>query len=356
MPTANITAYDHFLKGNEYNDRWADGEKQDNVKAITHFKKAIALDPDYALAWAGLGYAYNLSTYYGLGEAWRDSAIVACKKAIAVDPNCGFAYNILGLVSYFRGRYTEAHKFYEKASGSIPSMLYLVTGKLVEAVIASKKGISRNPLNHFGYMLLGETYRLLDDPVQAEQWLNKAMELKSYNQTIFYSAKLNLSEGRDDRSREQMHEIIAMEDQPRALSRAAVIARLLGDFSLAKKLNEKAGSASVSAGFILLKTGQHEEAEKILNRIHAAFLTGSTRVLRGAGSRLQMANLHAIRGDKAEAFKWLQRWIDAGGLEYRLFLRDSMWEDLRGEVRFQELMSQMKTKIDSMRRLVEELE
>jgi len=51
-PTESLEAYDYYLKGREYYYRY---RKQDNEHAIELFKKALELDPDYALAYAGLG-------------------------------------------------------------------------------------------------------------------------------------------------------------------------------------------------------------------------------------------------------------------------------------------------------------
>jgi non-specific serine/threonine protein kinase len=51
-PTENLTAYDYYLRGREYYVRY---RKQDNERAIELFKKALEFDPDFPLAYSGLG-------------------------------------------------------------------------------------------------------------------------------------------------------------------------------------------------------------------------------------------------------------------------------------------------------------
>ncbi len=359
QPTANLTAYDYYLKGLEYIEvaRWGGLKEKDLDQAIALLKKAIGLDPGYALAYANLGRAYILTNSRERTGAWLDSAIVVCEKAIALDSNCGWAYTHLGNVYYFRGQYTKALDTYGLHRDADPTMVYYVTGKLDKALQAAKRGVSRQPTSSFYYMMAGSLYRLLDHHVSAEEWFSKALELNQDDQTLFFSAELYLAQGRDEQAKQQMEKIIANPgENPSALNRAAIIARYLGDFSLAKELYEKAGSTSVDAGFSLWKTGQHEEAEKIFKQRLTSIPKMIEKGNEGYLLRKRMAALHAIQGDKAEAYYWLQEAIDAGWLDHRLALRDPLFEDLHGEVRFQEMLAQVKAKVDSMRKRVEELE
>jgi serine/threonine protein kinase/tetratricopeptide (TPR) repeat protein len=359
QPTANLTAYDYYLKGLEYGEfaRWGGYKKKDTDQAITLLKKAIELDPGYALAYVNLGRAYILTNLRERTGAWLDSTIAVCEKALALDPNCGEAYNVLGNVYYFRGQYTKALDTYGKHRDADPVMLYFITGKLDKALKAAERGLSSQPTSSFYYMMTGLVYKHLVDHITAEEWFSKALELSQDNQTLFYSAELYLAQGRDELAKQHMEKIITNPgESPISLTRAAAIARYLGDFSLAIELHEKAGASSVFTGFYLWKTGLHEEAEKIFKQNLNSIPQRIERGHEGFFLRKRMAGLHAIRGDKAEAYNWLQQAVDAGWLDYRLALRDPMFENLHGEVRFQEMMAQMKAKVDSMRQMVEELE
>ena len=62
---------------------------------------------------------------------------------------------------------------------------------------------------------------------------------------------------------------------------------------------------------------------------------------------------HAIKGNKVEAYKWLQKGIDAGFIEYRSLLINPLWENLRGEQQFQQIIAQLKAKVEEMRKRAE---
>ena len=67
-------AFAYYRKGQEHENRV---RREDNEIAVEMYKKAIELDPNYALAYAGLSRAYSQrATLLGLPRTWLDSAIV----------------------------------------------------------------------------------------------------------------------------------------------------------------------------------------------------------------------------------------------------------------------------------------
>jgi TolB-like protein len=86
QPTADTTAYEFYHKGRSLWER----RTGDNIpKAIAFYEQAIARDPNYALAYAGLANAYVLLPYYT--GARRSDALTkareAALKALQLDPN-----------------------------------------------------------------------------------------------------------------------------------------------------------------------------------------------------------------------------------------------------------------------------
>jgi TolB-like protein len=102
-PTDNMTAYDYYLKGNEAYWRSWDGRVQSiMLESVNYYEKAIDLDPNFSLAYTGLG-----RSYWWLGmeaknadrpEFYQKSKIYL-KKAIDLDPYNGWAYAELGVVT-----------------------------------------------------------------------------------------------------------------------------------------------------------------------------------------------------------------------------------------------------------------
>lgn len=84
-----------YLKGRFY---WYKRNEQAFLKAIQHFEKAIAIEPRYAPAYAGLADCYNLYAYYALvpSRNMGVKALKAARYAIELDPNLAEGYASLG--------------------------------------------------------------------------------------------------------------------------------------------------------------------------------------------------------------------------------------------------------------------
>ena len=93
--TENLSAYDAYLLGHA---RMATRSRSDRemVEAVEYFRRAVRLDPDYALAHAGLAEALYLAPGHSWGELnWddvADEAKAAAAKAQAIDPRLGEGY------------------------------------------------------------------------------------------------------------------------------------------------------------------------------------------------------------------------------------------------------------------------
>jgi tetratricopeptide (TPR) repeat protein len=95
QPTQNTEAYQLYLKGRYF---WNKRTGPDLQKAIDYFKQAIDKDPNYALAYVGLGDSYILLSGFGAGRP-QDSfplAKAAAKKALEIDDNLAEAHTTLG--------------------------------------------------------------------------------------------------------------------------------------------------------------------------------------------------------------------------------------------------------------------
>lgn len=104
-PTENLQAYDLYLRGRNYARRVA---RQDLHFALQMYENAVALDPDFALAHAGL--AHVCAQYYYHFERqhhWIDRAVAATQKASANGYDSAEVQLAEGWVSFAEGRYSE---------------------------------------------------------------------------------------------------------------------------------------------------------------------------------------------------------------------------------------------------------
>ena len=98
VATSNSRAYDAYLQGRYV---WLQRTFDAYGPAKEYFEQAIALDPKYAPAYAGLADAYQFLAEYdvqGRKEKF-ERAKNACRRALQLDPNLPEAHASLGLIA-----------------------------------------------------------------------------------------------------------------------------------------------------------------------------------------------------------------------------------------------------------------
>jgi serine/threonine-protein kinase len=113
-PTQHLMAYELYLKGRALLYQ----RGRSIPKARECFEQAVALDPDYAQAWAGLADAYTTSGYSGFmpGAAAMPHAVAAARRALALDVDLAEAHNALACVALVWERdYVLAEREWKRA-------------------------------------------------------------------------------------------------------------------------------------------------------------------------------------------------------------------------------------------------
>jgi serine/threonine protein kinase len=374
-PTGNLEAYDCYLKGREYYYRY---RKQDNENAIELFKKALELDPSYALAYAGLGDAYSQRTgRFGFEATWLDSAIEASEKAISIDPNCAEGHKSLGLAYMAKGWRRKALEEYGKSVEFNPNYFlavgnigttYIALGEYGEAVKWAKKAVALNPAFAFWYLNVGYIYTCLDNYLEAERWLHKALELQPdfvYPHREF--VYMYLAQGNFERARAHSQKALSLApDEADTLVWAGDVELYSGNLPQAKQYYEKVMElcskemrgvtrmvVASCLGYINWRTGQNEEAQRLFSQ---ALEIAEGMLKEGSESRevpYYVAGINAVQGNKEGAYLWLKRAIDAGWRDYRLGSFDPLMENLRNDEQYKLMMATVKGMIDQMRRRTE---
>ena len=187
--TTNINAYDHYLQGRYH---WIKRTEEGLTAAIKHFKQAVALDPDYALAYSGLADVYLVLPSYIPDINRVDvkaQAEKAVKKALALSPDLAEAHTSFGWLKeiYYRD-YTGALREYRRAIILNPkyapahyrySYLLLITGRLEEALVEARKAYELDPLSIFYNTALGNALIYARQYDAAIQQLERTLELDS---------------------------------------------------------------------------------------------------------------------------------------------------------------------------------
>lgn len=120
IPTHSVRAYEYYLRGRQlFHQRRP--ETLDAAEDM--YRRAIALDPNYALAYAGLAdcSAFRYS-YHGGGEEALAQADAASRRALDLDPDSAEAHASRGLTLSHSRRFDEAEREFEQAIRLDPTL------------------------------------------------------------------------------------------------------------------------------------------------------------------------------------------------------------------------------------------
>src|SRR6266481_6453329 len=193
-PTTDTTAYELYHKGRSL---WEKRSGDNIPKAIAFYEQAIARDPNYALAYAGLAQAYILVPFY-TGADRLDAylkAKEAALKALRLDPNLAEAHAALGKVLFFSeidlaGAMREYKRAIELAPNDATAHHWFgndslaALGQFEEAIAEGKRSVELDPLSVVINVDLGETFYYARRYDEAARQMRKALEI---DPTSFYA-------------------------------------------------------------------------------------------------------------------------------------------------------------------------
>jgi TolB-like protein/Flp pilus assembly protein TadD len=184
-PTQNNEAYLAFVEGHDLFTR-PDKFQNETLKAEQLFEKATKLDPNFALAFACLGWAEDWIYHsYDPTPVRKEKARSAIETAIRLQPDLPEAHMALGFYHYYCERdYQKALDEFAIARKSLPndSGVYLATGaikrrqgKWDDSTANLEKAAVLNPKDSFLLVNLADNYRANRDFEKANQVYERAV-------------------------------------------------------------------------------------------------------------------------------------------------------------------------------------
>ncbi len=155
-PTRNQAAYEEYLRGRFL---WNRRNVEPLQAAVEHFERAVDLDPEFALAWAGLADAHLTLAWYVTRTDWDallESGREAAERALVIDPDLAQAHIALGLYHATRFEWAAADEEFQRGLSLDPRYStghywYAFTigpqGRLDEAIEHARIATELDPLS-----------------------------------------------------------------------------------------------------------------------------------------------------------------------------------------------------------------
>ncbi len=318
-PTENTEAHQLYLKGRFF---WNKRTGNDLKKSIDYFQQAIAADPNYALAYAGVADAYVLLPSYTAGTP-RDcypKAKAAAKKALELDDTLAEAHTSLAMaLCLYDFDFSQAAREFQRAIELNPNyatahhwygnITLAALGRFNDAIVEGKRSVELDPLSLINNADLGNTYFLARRYDEAIEQVHKTLEMDPG----FYSAYLTLGQ---------------------ALEMKGARDAAIGEYQKARALNDDSSVLGLLAHAYAFSDNKIE-AGKILDRLKE--LSKDRYV-----SAYSFALIYLGLGDKEEALGWLEKsYQDRAGSDIGYIRIDPLLDPLRGEPRFEELVTKV---------------
>lgn len=320
--TTSNEAYQLYMKGRyQWNLRTGDSLKQ----ATDFFNQAIEKDPDFALAYSGLAESYTLFPLYSAAAPLdaMPKAKAAALRAIELDDSLAETHVALGIYySDFAWNQPAAEKEFRRAIELNPNYAtahqqygiecLAAVGRFDEAIAEGKRAEELDPTSPIIGADLGRSLIRAGRYDEAIAQLNRVLALDPNFWMTYWCL------GMAYQGKGQYAEAVAANRKGMTLNR----------------------SEWLKADLIqsLIKRGERQEAVKLLNELQAE---SERRYVSGSALAVAYGSL----GEKDKAFAYLNKDVDERASRPAVF--DPVWDDLREDPRFAELVSRVeKEKLD----------
>ena len=182
--SVNVQAYDFYLRGRQFFNKL--GRK--NLEfAKQMFNRAIQVDPEYAIAYAGVADCCSiLYMYFDSREYNLRQADTASRKALELEPDLAEAHVARGLAISLSKKFDDAEKEFETAMKLDPKLFdapyfygraRLSQGRAADAAKLFERASTLRPEDYQAPFFVGQAYEALGDHAEGSSWRRRALQI-----------------------------------------------------------------------------------------------------------------------------------------------------------------------------------
>ncbi len=285
-------------------------------KSFDYFQQAIAIEPNYAEAYAALASSYHWLASADINpDEYFSKSIEAANKAIQIDETNALAHNALADCAFFNWDDVTAEKEYKRA---------------IE--LDSNQG-------HGGYAFLLSSLGHHDEAIREMKLAESADPLNLYLKHLV--AVIYANARQYDKAIEQCRYAITLNPtQPDfqgglvvSLTHKGMYQEALAETQKFLEMTKTPPESSLRLAWVYAMAGRREEAIKILNE-HRKQPEEKQQLV-------TIAEIYAALGDKDQAIFWLEKSIPLRKLGLRWLKVDPAFDKIRDDPRFDELLGRV---------------
>jgi serine/threonine-protein kinase len=323
--TADAAASEEYLRGRDCLATFIYHtiQREHLDAGIEHFRRALEIDPNFALAYSALGSCYVNRVLKGLGQAGdHDKAKTAFRKALALDPRLLEARMHMVFIYLTGGQKRKARTEVDLLRDEYPNDPGV---QFVRGVVARLDGDYEKALRSFDRMVrLNPGERVLASYNRARIFVY---------QRQYEEALRELAQGAEI---EPEHPLIRV-FTARVLYYKGEIDEAIQTLQQVLQRHPQIDGVRPILAICLSSQGQHTKANEQL--------TPKVRQVAEADYDISywLASAYLLQGRQVEALRWLETAIGLGNENYKWFESDPNWTDMHEDPRFVELMNRIKS-------------
>ena len=358
-PTRNVDAFLAYHKAHTYFMR---STYVENENAIDLFKSAIEKDSRFGLAHAGLAHALAMDVRHWNGTR-RDEAIASAEKAIELIPEVADGYHAFGDAMTVSGSpdlalnaYTLALEKDPQHAATVFEIANIHFGQLrfPEAKSFYLRSLELQPNMYHAMSRLGFVYLKSGHIDDAKYWLDQALQQAPLHASATAGmASIEMVTGHHISAAARCEKVTATFPLFYDCLETAAVAKLLHfDLPAARdafrnlaELRPNDGYAFLGEAQILMAESKHEEAMLIVDHVLQYYKERVSGTNVGWRDYWMIAASYALRGERKQAYVWLDKAVEAGRRNYLWDSADPVFAKLRNDQQFSQYIQRTKTDV-----------